>query len=490
MGGLDELHSVVHRPRSIDDLRHLFAKASESQGRRTFALIGGRQSFGGHFFPSDGGEGIDTTFLPREIVRLESEDGDRSGDPSALWVRASGNVTFDELAATFPEYLPRHPPTSDRVTLAGSLAACTHDSVDFFARYVRRFTLLTTDGRIHDCSDDAPGIAKELFRTVPGSFGTLGVVLDLELRLALAPTYRRVEITVAHEGRYQDGESLAWLDRSFAEGPPWGLGFYVFGLRGKTIILQARVVDTLDARALPDLPLTDDATKRNVFLQGLANRSPAIAHRIASYVLRGGRRFKATIYGHAFFQRSYARSYGILSSKTFAARALSMLGVDPRLPVVHQTFVVPNGKMRAVLEIYFEILERFPELVRRLELQDATRLSTCPWPLHPAHGFADGIVLFSTSMSVPRESQLEARAREFCRTAAARAFRELGVKILLLKQTHVDAETLYAMHADAIAHLARVKREVDPDHLLSSRAFEGLLKTFDATRKPSDLLSA
>lgn len=469
MGGLSETRALVHRPRSVDELRELFVEATRRKSPRTFTLVGGRHSFGGHFLPTEDGEAIDTTALPVSVTRLEA-DG-----PEGLWVRVSGNATFEALAAAVPGYLPRHPPTSDLVTLAGALAGCTHDSVGFFAKYVRRFSLLTPDGRIHDCSAGAEGIAGDLFRAVPGSFGALGAVLDLELRTYFAGERRRVEITVAHEGRYEDGESLARLERSFEHGPSWGAGFYVFGLRGKTIVLEARVIDATEAQGLPDLPLTDDATTRNVLLQAVANRFPAIAHRLASSVLRGGKRFGASIYGHAFFQRSYARSRPILTSKGLGARTLSYFGVDPRLPVVHQTYVVPPRSMRPFLDLYFEVLEQNPELVPRIEQQDNVRMPECPWPLHGAFGMTGGPFLFSPSMSVPRGSRLEGAARAFFETVANRAYRELGVKILLLKQMHVDRALLREMHGPAIAHLAHLKRAIDPRGLLSSQFLDDLL---------------
>lgn len=469
MGGLSEIRALVHRPRSVDELRGLFAEAATRKIPTTFTLVGGRHSFGGHFLPKGGGEAVDTTGLPASVARLEADE------PNGLWVRASGNLTFEGLAAAVPGFLPRHPPTSDLVTLAGALAGCTHDSVDFFAKYVRRFSLLTPDGRVHDCSANAEGIAGDLFRAVPGSFGALGVVLDLELRTYFAGERRRAEIAVAHEGRYEDGESLARLERSFERGPAWGAGFYVFGLRGRTVVLEARIIDEAEAESLPDLPLTDDATTRNVVLQALANRFPAPAHRLAASVLRGGKRFRASIYGHAFFQRSYARSYPILTSKDAKARALSFVGVDPRLPVVHQTFVIPPKNMRRFLDVYFEILEQNPELVPRIEQQDAVRLPECPWPLHGTFGTKGGAFLFSPSMSVPRGGALEAKARAFFGAVTRRAYRELGVKVLLLKQMHVDRDLLREMHEGAIMHLARIKREVDPRGLLSSQFLDDLL---------------
>lgn len=477
MGGLSETHARVHRPRSIAELSALFASASPSS-RKTFSLVGGRHSFADHFFPADGGEAIDTTSLEGTVVPLES-DG-RGG----RWVRASGNTTFEAIADAVAHHLPLHPPTSDLITVAGALAGCTHDVAGFFPANVRRFSVLTPDGTTHDCHAAAEGIAGELFLLVPGSFGTLGVIVDLELRLsAISPT-SAAEISVTHRGHGRDDVGVARLEAA-SSNASIRAGLYFYGLRGTTVLFETRKVDAIDQRRLPRLPLTDDANERNIYLQAMANHVPGLVPLISPLVLRAGRQFRASIYGHAFFQRSYARSYRVLTSSKLAARALAIAGVNPRLPVAHQTFVIPRRAVGPFLDLYFDVLERHRELVARIEQQDLIRLPECVWPLHGSFGMEGGSFLFTSSLSVPRASALDRRAREFFGAVASRAFTELGVKTLLLKQMHGDVELLRSMHADMLARLSTMKAKVDPNGVLSSRFLERLLPSRPVTRTPT-----
>lgn len=478
MGGLAEAEAHVHRPRTLEELRGLL----RSPPSRRFVLVGGRHSFGDHFLPPEDPEqreAIDTTALSGKIERLEADpDG-------TLWVRAPGSATFEDLCREVPDHLPKHPPTSDLVTLAGALAACTHDTFAFFADHVRRFTLLTVDGQSHDCALDAEGIAGELYRLVPGSFGALGVVLDLEVGLRPSPASRCVEISVRAQGRYDDGRAVESLGKAFDEGDDEAGGVYVYGLRGATVSFGVRGASTERARTLPRLPLANDATTQNIYLQAIANRAPKLAHALGPHVLREGTRFRASTYSHAFFQRSYARAHRVLTSRRPIARILRWAGVDPRLPVVHQSFVVPPQHVRAFLDLYFDLLERRPELVARLEQQDLIRLPACRWPMHASYGMERGSFVFTSSMSVPRGSELETRGRAFFAEVAARSYRDLGVKTLLLKQAHLDTDVLRHMHREALDELVRCKTVVDPEGRLVSRLLVRLVPDLRSMRVAS-----
>jgi len=463
MGGLAETHAPVHRPRSLAALRALFAGAEG----RSFSLVGARHSFGAQIFPVAGGEAIDLTELGGSVTLLEGEG------PEQRWVRASGSMTFEALAAAVPGFLTRRPPTSDLITLAGALVGCTHDSVGFFADHVRRFTVLTPDGRLHECHAAAEGIAGELFALVPGSFGTLGVVVELELRLYAAPASRCIDIAV-HRGMYVDDPACARLATLAAQPETQGAGLFLYGVRGPTVLFEGRVAEKAGLAPAPPLPLTDDATTRNVYLQALASLAPRLAGWISSRILVDGRRFRAPVYGHAFFQRSYGRAHRILAGPSLGARALRLLGLDPRLPVVHQTFVIPAPAITAFLAIYFDELERHPALVRRLEQQDLIRLPECGWPMHAAFGMRGGAFFLTTSIGVERGGASEHQASAFMGRIAALTHEPLGVKTLLLKQTHGDAEQLRTMHAAVTARLHAAKAEVDPRGVLRSRFFDQL----------------
>lgn len=460
MGGLQEGHAVVHRPRSVAELRALLASGGP------YALVGARHSFGAHFFPVAGGAAIDVTALPGAVTVLEDDGAHR-------WVRAGGSVTFEALVAAVPGYMPQYPPTSDLITLAGALTACTHDSAGFFAEHVRRFTLLAPDGTEHDCHAGADGLAGELYRLVPGSFGLLGVILDLELRLYAAPSSRCLDIVV-HRGHFADDPSVSRLVALAASPSTHTAGQYVYGVGGDTVLFESRAVDTASVAGVPPLPLTDDATTRNVYLQATASLSPRLTNWFSLFVLKSGRRFRASFYGSSFFQRSYGRAHAILGGRGLPARALRALGLDPRLPVAHQTFVVPRPEAERFFALYFEVLARYPALVGRIEQQDVIALPECRWPLHAAYGMPGGALFLTTSMGVQRGGASEREAAIFFGEVAQRTFETVGAKTLLLKQSHGELGVLRAMHAGMIAQLRALKTETDPTDVLRTAFWQRL----------------
>jgi FAD/FMN-containing dehydrogenase len=409
--------------------------------------------------------GVDTTRLPALATALEV---DERGD---LWVRASGSLTFEGLCHAFPGHIPYDPPTGDRITLAGALAACSHSAVGYFADRVRAFSLLTDEGRVHRCYRGAPGLPGRLFELVPGSFGALGVILDMELCLRFVTLTERAEMNVLLKGKNQDHTALDRMEDMYKSGEyPLGRGVFLYGRRGTTVLFGDRLVQP--DRPEKPLPLTDDATERNIVLQSLAHRFPGVVHRLVPSVMRAGRRFHATPYGFCFYQRSYDRAHDFLSGSGLVPRALRAAGVDPRLTVCHQTFAIPVSRGHDFLDLYFRAFDR-SSLETRLEQQDMIRLPPCSWPLHATYGMPGGAYFFSASFSVRRDQASHREAEDFLSRVANEAS-PLGVKVLLLKQAFCDASVLREMHRPFVDALRTARREVDPDGLLTSRFLAGL----------------
>ena len=124
MGGLYETQAVVRRPTDLDGMRELFADARRAGCQLT--LSAGRRSFGEHFLPQPGAIAVDTRGLGGDVEVLGVEGS------GGVTVRVPASFSFEELHAAFPGALPRHPPTGDRITLGGAVAACTHNCAGDF----------------------------------------------------------------------------------------------------------------------------------------------------------------------------------------------------------------------------------------------------------------------------------------------------------------------------------------------------------------------
>jgi hypothetical protein len=458
----------VHSPKNREELRALFEQAVSARTRLT--LVGAQRSFGEQFLPPVGAHGVSLERLQGSVERLEQEEG---GD---LWVRAPGALSFHDLCAQAPGFVPYHPPTGDRISLGGALAACSHDAVGFFASSVRSVTVMTPQGEILECHRGATGLAGNLFPLIPGSFGALGAILSLELRLRQIKPAERAEINVLMRCPAAGYAALEGLEKVFQSKEfTLGRGLFFYGNRRQSVLLgdRLRVLPAGDsARALL---LTDDATTRNIVVQALANRFPRLAHWLQPWVFNPGRRFQASLYGFSFYQRSYDRAHQYLSSGRFVPRLLRWLGIDPILPVCHQTFVVPVEARRNFLDTYFLLFRAYPDLEKRLEQQDMIRLPPCPYPLHAAHNLPDGCYLFTASFSVRKGHPEQGRCQQFLCEVSRKVHEEWGVKVLLVKQAHCPDDTLRVMHRPFITTLRAIKAEIDPNSVLTSRLLERLL---------------
>lgn len=466
MGGLYEARAVVHRPGDVAAVRALFAAARRTGARLT--LSAARRSFGEHFLPPPDASAVDTRGLGGEVELLPESSA------TEVVARVPAAFSFEALHAAVPDALPWHPPTGDRITLGGAVSGCTHDSAGYFADHVRAIELLTPRGDLIHCAPGAGGGGAELFELLPGSFGAFGWITRVDLAMRRLPPDTRVEIQVLTNGPAGDLSCVHRLEQIYRDREyPLGRGLFIYGCRNRAVMIGDRLIEGA-VPELPALPLTDEATVRNIVLQGIANRIPRVVHRLLPHLLREGRRFHAGVYGLSYYQRSYDRAFDWLSSPRLPSRLLRALGIDPRLTVCHQTFAVAPDRIQRFLTLYFDELARRPRAVRRLEQQDLIRLPPCRWTLHGAYGQDDGAYLFTASFSVRRDRQSDREVRSFLSEVSARAFRELDAKVLLLKQVHCDPALLREMHASFIERLQAMRDRVDPHHILSSRLLQTL----------------
>ena len=143
IGGLYEATAETWSAKTTAEVREALRSAGEVG--RTLSLASGQRSFGAQYLPRSGGLVLDVGELERGAVEIDHEpDG-------SIWVRAGGGTRFSDLKRLFPSHRSYCPPTTDTITLAGALAACTHSSAGYFADSVRAFRLECANGASHAC---------------------------------------------------------------------------------------------------------------------------------------------------------------------------------------------------------------------------------------------------------------------------------------------------------------------------------------------------
>jgi FAD/FMN-containing dehydrogenase len=470
-GGLDEhLVEVVTCTRQTE-LIEVFAQASRE--KRCLTLIGGRRSFGGHFLPTAASLGVDISALERGAREIQTLDDGR------LLVRVGGGTRFEDLHAAFPHHRVRSVPTSDRITVAGALAACAHSSGGYFADAVQAFSLLTVQGETIECSRSAQGLGRELFDAVPGSFGALGVTTFLDLILEPIEPDRLLAVHAEYAAPELNDDFFAALD-AIKDDPSFdeGLGGVIYGNRGRTLILADKLLPRghVGPKKLQAL-LTDDDLEEHAFTQGLANRFPRIAEATVTKTYPRGIVRWAPWYGFQFYQRGYDRASEVLSRKGLKYGLARLLGVDARVPVAHQAWFFPRRFTRSVMEVYFAVLDAFPGIEKQVEQQDIVLLGPCAYLAHSIGRTAEDVGVLTSSYSL---AALPPARREHILRFFERVSQELYAKVpqtrvSLCKQVHCEPELLRSMHRPWVELIGRLKAETDPHQLLTSRHLELLL---------------
>jgi FAD/FMN-containing dehydrogenase len=453
------------------DLQELFAEARRKQQRLT--LIGGQRSFGEHFLPTEASLGVDISALERgAVVKQTFADG-------RLLVRAGGGTRFEDLHAAFPEHRVRCVPTSDRITLAGALAACAHSAAGYFADSVQAFSLLTIQGETIECSADAQGRGRQLFDAVPGSFGALGVTTFLDLVLEPIEPQQLFGVHAEYAAPQLDDGFFAALD-AIKDDPRFdeGLGSVIYGNRGRTLILADRRLPPghVAEKKLQAL-LTDDDLENHAFSQGLANRFPRFAEATVTKTYPQGIVRWAPWYGFQFYQRGYDRASEVLSRKGLKFALARLLGVDARVPVAHQGWFFPRNLTRQVMNVYFNVLDEFPGLEKQVEQQDIVLLGPCPYPAHSlGRTEADvGVLTSSYSLAALPPARQASIVQFFARVSQQLYAKLPETRVSLCKQVHCDRELLRSMHRPWAELIRPLKSELDPQELLTSRHLEMLL---------------
>lgn len=453
------------------ELQALFARAWRE--RRRLTLIGGQRSFGEHFLPSQTSLGVDVSALERGAVVKHSFDDGR------LLVRAGGGTRFEDLRAAFPRHRVRCVPTSDRITVAGALAACAHSAAGYFADSVQSFVLLTVQGEIIECSASARGLARELFDVVPGSFGALGATTFVDLLLEPVDPEQLFGVHAEYAGRKLDDDFFRALD-AIKDDPRFdeGMGGVIYGNRGRTLILaDARLPRGSSADKKLQALLTDDDLEQHAFTQGLANRFPRIAEATVTRSYPQGLVRWAPWYGFQFYQRGYDRAAEVLSRPGLKYAIARLLGVDARVPVAHQAWFFPRRLTRAVLDVYFRVLDDFPGIERQVEQQDIVLLGPCPHPAHSLGRTQEDVGVLTSSFALAALPAAErATILRFFECVSRELYAKLPEsRVSLCKQVHCEQELLRRMHHPWIELIGRLKAELDPQHLLTSRHLEMLL---------------
>ncbi len=256
-------------------------------------------------------------------------------------------------------------------TLGGlclAIGMTTHSHVSGLQHdIVEAWELVTANGeRIRVTRD---GEHADLFRALPWSHGTLGLLVGLELRVVRTPTHVRLRYRSFHD---REAYLAAHTERLTCSEPPWYLEGQIFA-HDRAVLIEGEPCDPSTA---PDLPVVDVAHWSQPFffkhVESMLDLGPGGEHEelvpIASYLLR--------------HERSMCMTMGQILPTANAPWFRRLFGwtMPPHMPLlkssrpdeerergmrrqVYQDFAVPVEHFASVLDQVHDTFDIYPLLI-------------------------------------------------------------------------------------------------------------------------------
>jgi decaprenylphospho-beta-D-ribofuranose 2-oxidase len=450
-GGLHRSRCRRFVPANVGELRALFARA-RAEGRRV-TLRGSGLAFDGQSL------GDDWVFSLERFggIHVDAEKGHVTVGPAATW----GEIVEQTLRH---DLLPPIVVTTSQASAGGTLAS---NGLGRFSQvygkeadWVVRFSLLTPEGDLLECSRDSH---PELFRAVVGGHGYLGVVVDATYRLLRIGDARYVRHRV-HKRRSFQTMAEELLTRPGAAADETVTALVIPDGSERSLVFNVRLVASKGTHRLPGL--APKGFFRSVIEWSL--RSARISRLMWKFsfrrLLREGIDYIDSIRDYLFFMDGNVKA--------------KALGLQLKLPMhaIQQSFALPipaegspSSRVQGVVAFLRSVNEHlaryrvacvfFDVLVIPKE-KDSMLSST--------RGFDGFLVSVAFEPSAPRTA---ARVQE-CMMSLSRRCLELGGRVHLTKNVYASASDLETMYGTALDEFFAQKARVDPSGVLCNGFLE------------------
>ncbi|WP_426245338.1 FAD-binding oxidoreductase [Nocardioides sp. LHG3406-4] len=387
-------------------------------------------------------------------------DGVLHVDPTARTADVQGMCTYENLvAATLPHGLiPFVVPQLRTITLGGAVTGLGIESTSFRNglphESVREMDVFTGAGEVVTCR---PG--DELFDTFPNSYGSLGYAT--RLRIDLEPVQ---EFVALRHVRFDDAEQVARAIAEIAESREWA-GERVDGIDG--VAFEPGELYLTLARWTDEPGPTSDYTGQQIFYRSIRER---VSDRLTmlDYLWRWDTDWFwcSGAFGaqHPLIRRVWPRRWR--RSDVYHR----MVGLERRFGVADRLDRLAKRPQRERVIQDVELpIERLAEFLAWFDTEIGMRpvwlcplVTTRDWPTYPLRpgatyvnvGFWGTVHVGPEAVDAPRNRAIEAKVHE------------LGGHKSLYSEAFYDEETFDALYDGA--HLAKVKKDVDPGDRLTS----------------------
>ncbi len=488
-----ELQSASARvlvPANLDELKRIFRFATDNGSRVTLRA-------GGHSF--------DAQSLGEDLVVSMERFNRITVDKAAEQVHVEAGTTWGEILRNLKghDLVVAGTVTTSHATVGGTVAA---DCLSrFSAAYgkdgarVKRFSLLTPEGKVLECRAPAAGIApttdeERAFLGTIGGFGYLGAILEITISVHAVDPPIRVRTTVQASGSFANlARDLVPRATMMARtgGRPadpnddaLSAGLYPLGSgRPSAVLFTSRFVTTPRRRRFlmyrPGNPLrilTEWLMRVPLLCRGLS-----VCYWCYYSFIAKDREYFDDLEGFSFFMDANARAKQI--AKRFGRGQ----------PTVQQTFFVPanagatetspgqaqdrDAQVQEAQDRLVQWLEAANDLLRlhglTPTLQDVLFLKEdLPFYLSPNPG-QEGFAV-SYAFETSNEDTIRRVEQAFSELTDTLWYRFAG-RVSLVKNVCADASVLRHMYRDGAAEFLALKARLDPQGILRNEFFERVL---------------
>jgi FAD/FMN-containing dehydrogenase len=468
----------------------------------TFAATG--MSFGTQALPSSLTGNTEKVLI--DTRGLDTFEVIQKGNP--VIVKVGGGLTWKQVHdkvffETGQRVIPFDTPSADQITVGGALASNTFSRTsdvggNYVSGSVESFTVMKMDAGLKvssvECSREASegSIERLCFDAIPGSMGAAGLIETVTIKLQ-PYTWKDVvhtEVLEEHSSVKAFVEAHLEHARLNRVKKTWNQGLYSLVL-GNPARPYAVVVGSKKGKIKEERYFCGNPYRKSCFahhryeddqfdgsiempLYGKNNSLKGwliyVGHiaawtsfpdNIISLFFSQGARYTNDIYNYTFYHNGYWEAHGGDSLFSF--------------PTAHQAWAVPNGRLKEFMELAGDLLDKpdykqyvYPYVL----LQDVTPVPKSSMMMSPMNH--DGYQIYQITVAANNNHhQRSESAKAFFRELSGKAH-DLGVKVHLLKETHVDGNVLRAQYRANMAQFTPIRDVLDPQRMMNSELWRVL----------------
>lgn len=493
-GDLTFVKEIEMEPANYREVMSIVSFMTQQQERKIVVGAGNFQSgSGGYQGLSIGGhaQGIrgDVYLSTRKlkVKKLKSTDYKFNADDETITITVGGGNSWQEAmelanSTLTPDesekfiYVPFCAPTSDQVSIAGSLTSHGHSRSSAFGggympEEVEQFSLVTRRGsRVVKLSVSRTTLP-ELFYALPGSFGRGGIVTDVTLRLQRIPKNSRVSMTVT---RYDDYPTLVKdylanikMINESAElrlpvQRPFASTFVSVTSTGSYYLYFSKLVSSETAKSYPYFDFFEKPGVGTSIIQAVAHNFTKMANSLMDGFITGltnSKTYKNHPVPWIFAQDSFLKF-----TKEYEKYKLS----HEHMILAHQAYVLPRKSIEAVLNIAKSLQKKYADEYDLLcKMEDIVALNSSPFVMAPAYHAKDSLFIYTFTWPIKNQEQkaavLQFRA-EFLKQCDEDP--DIGPNLVrshMLKEFEKDSLLIYQTYKNQVDKLESILHKHDID---------------------------